>query len=412
MNKALINGIFVFLALVVLGAMIFYVDDCAVFKEKKSVYVLFDHVDALADGALVYYNGVQCGSVRGIDFYDRKIRVRLSFDRDVPLKENIKVSIKTGGVVGEKYVDIEADPKVSGKELKNGETINGVESYSFDKLLVSVNRLSDEMLFTIEKLNNIITRNGNKVDNIFGNLEQTTEKSSQFMDNINERIVGLGSDLDDFIKRLDQNMGDIDPELKSTLKNMKQVMTRLDRVIKVVENRSDDIDISIENTRAITDNIKRTTERIDNIMDSDKNSMINFVESFNNLRVESTFSMTYADIDDKVYSDFKMLFDRGLDRYYSVGVDKIGYDNDFNLVLGKMMDENTYIFGGILDAKPGIGFGTRKDKYDMSFYNTDINDNIFNFKLDYQIDQRFGFGFKYIDVLEDKDMEFSLTTKN
>lgn len=412
MNKALINGIFVLLSLVVLGSMIFYVDDCAVFKEKKSVYVLFDHIDALADGALVYYNGVQCGSVRGIDFFDRKIRLRLSFDRDVPLKENIKISIKTGGIVGEKYIDIEANPKESGKELKDGETLHGVESYSFDRLLVSVNKLSDEMLFTIEKLNNLITRNESKVDNIFGNLQETTKKSSQFMDNMNDKIVGLGSDLDGFIQRLNKNMDDVGPELKGTLKNMKEVMERFNRVIKVVENRSGDIDVSIENVRVITDNIKNTTEKINNIMDSDKNSMINLVESFNSLKVESSFSMTYADVDDKIYSDFKMNFDKGSGKYYSIGVDKIGYDNDFNLILGKNMDENTYVFGGILDAKPGLGFGTKKNKYDMSFYNTDINDNVFNFKLDYQIDGRFGFGFKYIDVLEDKDMEFSFSTKN
>ncbi|PLX18733.1 MAG: hypothetical protein C0601_03935 [Candidatus Muiribacterium halophilum] len=412
MNKAVINGIFVLMALIVLGSMIFYVDDCAVFKEKKSVFVLFDHVDALADGALVYFNGVQCGSVRGIDFFDRKIRVRLSFDRDVPLKEGIKISIKTGGIVGEKYVDIEADPKASGKELKNGETLHGVESYSFDRLLVSVNKLSDEMLFTIEKLNNLITRNENKVDNIFGNLEQTTKRSSEFVDNLNNRIVGLGSDLDGFIKRLNQNMDDVGPELKGTLKNMKEVMARFNSVIKVVENRSDDIDMSIGNVRDITENIKSTTEKINNIMNSDKNSMINLVESFNSFKVESTFSMTYADFDDKFYSDFSMIFDKGYGKYYSIGVDKIGYGNDFNLIMGKTMDDTSYMFGGILDAKPGLGFWMKKNRYDMSFYNTDINDNIFNFKLDYKIDDRFGFGFKYLDVLEDKDMEFSITTKN
>ncbi|HIJ59564.1 MAG TPA: outer membrane lipid asymmetry maintenance protein MlaD [Nitrospirae bacterium] len=81
------------------------------------VYANFDKSGGLKAGAVVEIAGVEIGKVKSISLSkDYQALVELSIKKDIVLQEDAIVSIKTKGLIGEKYVQITpggSDNKVS-----------------------------------------------------------------------------------------------------------------------------------------------------------------------------------------------------------------------------------------------------------------------------------------------------------
>ncbi|MFA7577246.1 MAG: MlaD family protein, partial [Candidatus Muiribacteriota bacterium] len=292
MNKTYANGIFLFIALIIFGIMIFYVDDFALLREKKHIYALFDHIDALADGSLVYYNGVNVGSVRGIEFWDRKIKVRLSFKADIMLHENIIIKIKTGGLVGEKYIDISSPPGKTGKILTNGETIHGSTGESFDSLINTFENLASEMSYSFKKINAILDKSENNINKIFENTQKSTEKIPDLLTSLEEEIKQIGDEMENVLKSLGDEFSEISPELKESLISVKKVMNRLENILKVVDDKKDSLGESIENFEGITSNVLNISKRINNLIGEEGTSLGSLITPFDRENTNAEYVMS------------------------------------------------------------------------------------------------------------------------
>ncbi len=71
-----------------------------------TVYAEFPTVGGLKEGASVEIAGVKVGRVEDISLNDYQARVTMRIDRDVKLQEDTIASIKTKGLIGEKYVQL------------------------------------------------------------------------------------------------------------------------------------------------------------------------------------------------------------------------------------------------------------------------------------------------------------------
>lgn len=71
-----------------------------------TVVAEFDSVAGLKSGAVVEIAGVEVGRVRAIGLDSYRARVAMSIDPDVKLQDDAIVSIRTKGLIGEKYVRI------------------------------------------------------------------------------------------------------------------------------------------------------------------------------------------------------------------------------------------------------------------------------------------------------------------
>jgi len=73
-----------------------------------TVVARFGSVSGLKDGAVVEIAGVKVGTVSAIrlDGEDYEARVELAIDRDVKLQDDAIASIRTAGIIGDRYVDI------------------------------------------------------------------------------------------------------------------------------------------------------------------------------------------------------------------------------------------------------------------------------------------------------------------
>ncbi len=86
----------------------------------------FDSVTGLKKGATVEIGGVQTGKVLDISLVDNMARVTLGILKDSELTEDTIASIRTKGVIGDKFVKL--TPGASDEMLKPGDELVETES--------------------------------------------------------------------------------------------------------------------------------------------------------------------------------------------------------------------------------------------------------------------------------------------
>ncbi len=94
--------------------------------EWYRVYALFDRAGAVRPGTVVEIAGVRVGVVDDVELEDYRARLTLKISKDVRLQDDAIASIRTKGLIGEKYVEI--TPGASEKLIEPGGVIRETES--------------------------------------------------------------------------------------------------------------------------------------------------------------------------------------------------------------------------------------------------------------------------------------------
>ncbi len=74
--------------------------------DRYEVYAIFSDIGGLKEGSSVVIAGVEIGRVESITIKDYEAKVVLSVSTDVALQEDSIATIKTRGLIGEKYLSI------------------------------------------------------------------------------------------------------------------------------------------------------------------------------------------------------------------------------------------------------------------------------------------------------------------
>ena len=94
-------------------------------KEGYEVHAVFSNTGGLKTGASVVIAGVDVGRVEQVALDDYRARVSLSIPRDIKIQEDAIASVKTKGLIGEKYIEI--TPGGSEKNIKPGGRIRDTQ---------------------------------------------------------------------------------------------------------------------------------------------------------------------------------------------------------------------------------------------------------------------------------------------
>jgi phospholipid/cholesterol/gamma-HCH transport system substrate-binding protein len=95
-------------------------------SEGYTLYAKFEDAGGIKAGADVDIAGVTIGKVKSVRLDNYQALVAFMINKNVKLQEDSIASIKTKGLIGEKYVEI--SPGASDKILRNGERIRETES--------------------------------------------------------------------------------------------------------------------------------------------------------------------------------------------------------------------------------------------------------------------------------------------
>ena len=117
-------GIFVVIGLLCIGYMTVKLGDVSVFGDDSySIFARFSSVAGLKTGSSVDMLGIEVGKVQNLLLDQDKQRaiVELRIKNDVLVYDDAIASIKTSGLIGDKYVAI--DPGGGGDLLAQGDSI-------------------------------------------------------------------------------------------------------------------------------------------------------------------------------------------------------------------------------------------------------------------------------------------------
>jgi len=114
-------GIFVVIGLICVGYMTVKLGKVSFFEsDKYTLYARFASVSALRVGGTVEVYGIAIGSVTSlsIDNERQMALVGMSIRKDIKIYDDASATIKTSGLIGDKFVKI--DPGGSGEPIKPG----------------------------------------------------------------------------------------------------------------------------------------------------------------------------------------------------------------------------------------------------------------------------------------------------
>ena len=130
MQKAkleMVVGLFVFVGILCLGYLAVKLGKLELVSgDVYEVDAQFNTASGLKPGSTIEIAGVEVGRVRGIVLKEDRAMVKLAVNNTVKLYTDTIASIKTRGIIGEKFLAL--SPGGGGDPLKPGDTIRDTES--------------------------------------------------------------------------------------------------------------------------------------------------------------------------------------------------------------------------------------------------------------------------------------------
>jgi phospholipid/cholesterol/gamma-HCH transport system substrate-binding protein len=128
-SKETVVGIFVVIGLFAIGYMTVKLGNVGFFGENTySLYAKFNTVSGLREGNPVNMLGLEIGRVQkfSMDQENQVVKVELIIDKGIEIFDDAIASIKTEGLIGDKYLELDAGG--GGDLLAHGDTITDTNS--------------------------------------------------------------------------------------------------------------------------------------------------------------------------------------------------------------------------------------------------------------------------------------------
>ena len=126
-NIELAVGLFVLIGILSIGYLSVKLGKLEVMGGRGyTVYAEFAKAGGIKPGAVVEIAGVEVGTIKSIHLYNYQALIELALDDTIQLQEDAIASIKTKGLIGEKFIQI--TPGGSEKILPVGGKIRDTES--------------------------------------------------------------------------------------------------------------------------------------------------------------------------------------------------------------------------------------------------------------------------------------------
>ena len=179
-------GIFVILCILGLVYLTVSTGKLNVKQGGYYIYVVFDDIAGLDVKAPVMLNGREVGKVEAIEisYKDNTTKniLKLWLPDDAKVRSQAAVSIKTLGLMGEKYIQITSN---EGADFLAPNTIlTGKPFMDLDVLMDQADAITDEVKKLTLTLNNTLEGNQDEISRIIANFELTSQNIQELTEDI------------------------------------------------------------------------------------------------------------------------------------------------------------------------------------------------------------------------------------
>ena len=210
LTKELLAGLFFFLGIFLLVTFVIILGgNKGLAQSKFQVMVLYRNVGGLMEGAPVRLSGVNVGTVDSVEFLDREFdgrRVAVTLNilskYRKQLENNLRFTIQTEGILGEKLIEIDVLREGPKADLKNsviGEDPLDVEDMAevFAKAAESFTKTADQLsqidvvglssVMEDSSQSLLITSRG--INEVMDELQEITKKTKRLLDRVEQKVI-------------------------------------------------------------------------------------------------------------------------------------------------------------------------------------------------------------------------------
>ena len=210
LTKELLAGLFFFLGIFLLVTFVIILGgNKGLAQSKFQVTVFYRNVGGLMEGAPVRLSGVNVGTVDNVEFLNqefdgRRVEVTLNILSQYrkQLENNLRFTIQTEGILGEKLIEIDVLREGPKADLKNpviGEDPLDVEDMAevFAKAAESFTKTADQLsqidvvglssVMEDSSQSLLITSRG--INEIMEELQEITKKTKRLLDRVEQKVI-------------------------------------------------------------------------------------------------------------------------------------------------------------------------------------------------------------------------------
>ena len=260
MKDTLKVGIFMTLALAVLGYLILRAEQIRLFAPRGAHYTArFVSVAGLDDQSAIRIAGVRVGRVEGVELRGRAALVGLLLERDVTLTEGTHARIQNLGLLGDKYVELVPGPE-GAPPLPEGAVIPGVQTTSMDDVITSVGRVAESLTSVTGQLSGELEVQG-PLGRLVLNLESTSSQIRDLVASNREQLDATLANFEFVSSSLARELPELTRHLGELLQEVRGVVAEnrgtLHDGLENVETVTEDLQVSVRNLNEISGRLAR-----------------------------------------------------------------------------------------------------------------------------------------------------------
>ncbi|MBN1793484.1 MAG: MCE family protein [Candidatus Omnitrophica bacterium] len=198
-NFELKVGIFVFIGLVILSALIFSIGEFYVFRRGINYNIIFSFANGIELGAPVRVAGVESGEVEDIklifdkDENEVRVKIRVWVEESAKVHTDAVARINTLGLLGEKYLEIYPGTNQA-LLLKPNAVLRGVDPMSTEELTYEGHKTLQKLDQLIESMNEVLDQDTrDSIKKTIANAEDATASVQNIVDSTNDILETIKS---------------------------------------------------------------------------------------------------------------------------------------------------------------------------------------------------------------------------
>lgn len=361
-------------------------------RSQKAWFQMAD-AGGLVKGSAVKSAGIPVGTIDTIELSeDGMARIDMTLKSDFSVFTSASVEIKSQGILGDKYVQLNSGNRTDPPLPSGGQILNVKDQGSLDNVITQVGSIAESLKSTAEALKEAVTEDGTRahiLGRIVKNIEVITQDLSEVTSANKDKIGTIVDQVQNITASLDDLLNE---EGGESLKNqLKRTMARLDSTMKNVDEITGKINRG-EGTIGRLVNDEETVEELNTAIDG----INGFLGTAGKTQTSLDFNSQYLGDLDLTKTMVGIKIQPGLDRYYYLGIvdDPSGVVEETNTKTGPtgspptsdidevktyknkvkfnlLFAKNFYDFtlkGGLIENSGGVGFEYRlfRDKMSLS----------------------------------------------
>jgi phospholipid/cholesterol/gamma-HCH transport system substrate-binding protein len=239
-------GLFVLVGFIILAFMSLRVGGLQFGRQKGyKVYAIFDSASGLKLNVPVEIAGVEVGRVMAVDLSDGKARVTLRIRPDVRLGEDASATIRTKGVLGDRYIELVPGSASAPRLADGGKIVRTTSPPDMDQLMAKLGEIGEDIRKVTGTLSQVLggEEGASSLKEIIRNVRELSE-------NLNRTVAQNMDHLDRIMSNFDRFSGDL-KDLSGINKES------INTIIANVRNSSEQLQGTIAAVHELTEKINK-----------------------------------------------------------------------------------------------------------------------------------------------------------